>query len=119
MSVLIQLKPKQKTKSIVFKDVDITNVMHHNSNINIQSIRNRIRNIFEWQQGTRILDPEFGNILEKIKYEELNEVTLMNADGMIRKMLAYEPEIRIIDIVLIPDYDQNELKIQLECAEFV
>jgi phage baseplate assembly protein W len=83
-------------------------------NYDLVSIKNRIRNLFDWQQGTRILYPEYGNILEKIKYEPLSELTMKNAESLIRKMFSFEPEVSITDIVITPNYDENTMEIRVD-----
>lgn len=115
MSILINLKPVNKTdKNKTFKDINITNLFTESSLYDISAVRNRIRNMFEWKQGTRILYPEFGNILEKIKYEPINDISIKNAEALIRKMFLFEPEVTIRTIEITPYYDRNELSIRVD-----
>lgn len=115
MSILINLRPVTKTdKNKTFKDINITNLFTESSLYDIRAVQNRIRNMFEWKQGSRILYPEFGNILEKIKYEPINDISIKNAEALIRKMFLFEPEVTIRTIQITPYYDRNELSIRVD-----
>lgn len=115
MSILINLKPVNKTdQNKTYKDINISNLFGESALYDLRAVKNRIRNMFEWTQGSRILNPEFGNILEKIKYEPINEVSMKNAEALIRKMFSFEPEITVKTINITPDYDRNELNIRVD-----
>lgn len=115
MSILIKLNTVEKNKNNkTYKDVNITELMDKPVNYDLDSIKNRIRNMFEWQQGSRILLPEFGNILEKIKYEPMTEISMKNAESLIRTMFSFEPAVSIISIQTNPNYDDNTLHIRVE-----
>ena len=118
MSLKIQLNPIEKNEQKkVFKDLNCVDIDNNPSVVDKQAIEKRIQNLFNWSQGQRILLPTFGNILEKIKYEPLNEVTLKNAESQIRLMFSFEPEVRIIEpITLEPNPDRNELYIRVDYA---
>jgi len=115
MAILINLTPVEKTvQNKTFKDVNISNLFDVPVNYDLQSIKNRIANMFDWQQGTRILFPDFGNILEKIKYEPMTDLSMKNAEALIRKMFSYEPEVSITNMSIKPDHDRNQLNIRVE-----
>lgn len=114
MSILIELVPVSNTQGKTFKDVNIAGLMDDPVNNDLNSIKNRIENIFDWEQGSRILRPELGNLLNQIKYEQLNEVTLKNADALTRKMLSFEPEISVVSVDVKANYDSNEVNISVQ-----
>lgn len=43
--------------------------------VNVQAVRNSIRNIFTWIPGERILLPEFGSKLYTLLYEGITPLT--------------------------------------------
>lgn len=112
MSLVIQLTPVSKTtEDKTYKDINCSDIINNPVNVDYQSIKNRIDNLFDWEQGMRILLPQYGNVLQKIKYEPLSEVSIKNAENLIRKMFSYEPEVRLSTINITPNYDQNEMLI--------
>ena len=116
MSVKIRLQPvlKNRRTGLRFKDVNVDeNILEKPVRKDLDCIKNRINNLFMWEQGTRVLFPEYGNILEKIKYEPLNEETVKNVEALIIEMFSYEPEVSIKSINIEPDPDQNELRIKV------
>ena len=58
--------------------------------------------------------PTLGNKLEQLKYEPLNDVTVENARLIVAEMLAFEPEIFVKTIDVIPKPERNELNISVE-----
>ena len=115
MSLRIQLIPITKTtQGKTYKDINCADIDENPVLTDLQAIKNRIRNIFDWRRGSRILYPNFGNVIDYIKYEPLNELTLMNAEKGIREMFSYEPEVTITNITMDPNPDENELYIRVD-----
>ena len=117
MALLINLKPTEKNSlGNTYKDIDCSAIDDAPTNKDLESIKHRIRNLFDWTPGSRILLPGYGNILERIKYQPLNDLTLKNAEAQIRTMFGYEPIVKLTSVDLTPNYDQNELKIRVDYA---
>ncbi len=89
---------KPKAQRFTYKDIAMPLTNKFDANFDLTAIRQSLHNIFSWKQGQRILDPEFGNILNDYVYETINSLTMDNMKIAIEKMLRYEPRIVIIDI---------------------
>ena len=85
--------------------------------INIQAIFNSLRNIFTWNQGERILLPEFGSRLHMLLYEGITPMTEEAIIAEIRSSVSeWEPRIQITSIVnasTVEDTEDNVIHIQV------
>ena len=79
----------------------------------VESIKNGIKNIFEWKKGERILLPDFGNDLESLVYEPINDLLIDRAKNLIINMLRWEPRITIEDIEIKWPEDTNQIEVNL------
>ena len=79
----------------------------------VESIKNGIKNIFEWKKGERILLPDFGNDLESLVYEPINDLIIERAKNLIINMLRWEPRITIEDIEIKWPEDTNQIEVNL------
>lgn len=110
---------KKKTKP---KYVDLSIPLKINDNgkdilaiVDYESIKNGIKNIFEWKPGERILNPEFGNQLYEIIDEPINDGTKSAITSKITNMLnRWEPRIIIDSIEITQNEDNNEYFIKLK-----
>lgn len=50
-------------------NVNGSNALKVNKSVNVQAIKNSLKNIFTWIPGERILLPEFGSKLHMLLYE--------------------------------------------------
>ena len=79
----------------------------------VESIKNGIKNIFEWKKGERILLPDFGNDLESLVYEPINDLIIERAKNLIINMLRWEPRITIDNIDVKWPEDTNQIEVNL------
>lgn len=109
---------KQENK-VYFSDVSLISKQKistsNNSNfvitrsINVEAVKNSLRNIFSWQQGERILDPEFGSRLKEYLYQGLTQFNIEQIISEInRVVLYYEPRVTITEIRNITSIDDQE-----------
>tara|TARA_R100001015_G_C4566127_1_gene125045 strand:+ start:70 stop:558 length:489 start_codon:yes stop_codon:yes gene_type:complete len=98
---------KQLNKNSVLKDVQ--GLFDENS------IRNSITNIFLTAPGQKILSPEFGLDLRRYLFEPISEFSAFSIRDDIRNRLPeMEPRITVNNVVVIPDPDQNEYRINMQ-----
>lgn len=77
--------------------------------VNIQAVKNSIRNIFTWIPGERILLPEFGSKLYMLLYEGITQITEERIISEIRQcMTEWEPRASIVEIRNVSTVDDTE-----------
>ena len=77
--------------------------------VNVQAIRNSLRNIFTWIPGERILLPEFGSRLHMLLYEGITPMTEERIIAEIRSNVSeWEPRVQIVDIRNVSTTDDTE-----------
>ena len=79
----------------------------------VDSIKNGIRNIFAWYPGQRILKPDFGNLLPRLVYENMNSMLIKKAQDLVRSMLRWETRINIDKVDVSWEDDSNTLYIAI------
>jgi phage baseplate assembly protein W len=77
--------------------------------LDLESVKNGIRNIFSYKKGERIILPAFGNNLNKFLYEPINNYTAENIGLEISSMIStWDPRVNIIKVLVIPKPDDNQ-----------
>ena len=83
----------------------------------VQAINNSLNNIFNWTQGERILEPEFGTRLRVLLYNGITEDTTEQIISEIRNAVStWEPRVRIESIdnmTTIEDVENNTVRIRI------
>ena len=108
-----------KDKGYKYKDlkmpIRVDNVSYNIEDLkDLNSIRNGIQNIFEWNKGERILNPEFGLNLRQYLGEPINENTAKAIGSEIDAGLEeWEPRIIVKDIRIEPLEDQNQYNVSV------
>ena len=93
-------------------DLDVWNKMSYwsvDKSVNVQAVFNSLRNIFTWNQGERILLPEFGSRLHMLLYEGITPATEEAIIAEIRSSVSeWEPRVQITSIVNASDIEDTE-----------
>lgn len=86
-------------------------------NINVNAIKQSIKNIFSWMPGERIINPEFGSKLRSYLYQG---ITAYNVEAIMaevqRCFSVWEPRANLVsvrDISSIEDTDDNTVQIEI------
>ena len=80
----------------------------------LNCVKNGLKNILSWQQGWRILNPQFGNILTKYIAEPINSMTSAAIKNEIETLLPkWEPRITLQKVTVDPEEDQNQYNIEI------
>lgn len=85
--------------------------------VNVQAVKNSLRNIFTWIPGERVLLPEFGSKLHTLLYEGITPLTEERIIAEIRQCASeWEPRAKIIEIrnaSTIEDTEDNVIHIDV------
>ena len=107
---------RRRTDQTIYRDLEIPVVNTDQGLLtelkDLSCIKNGIRNILTWQQGWRILNPEFGNLLAKYVAEPINETTSKAIKMEIETLLPkWEPRLTITNVIVEPEEDKNQYNI--------
>jgi len=107
-------------KTWLYKDVTVDMSINAsgrdiNTSTDIDAVENSIYNMFLFNKGERIINPEFGNSLYIYLYEPMNEITAKRIGQGVNDMFEkWEPRVDIQSIVVTPFYDQNTYLIEVK-----
>ena len=77
-------------------------------------MKQAVVNILMTNKGERLFDSSYGSDVPTYLFDQLDYGTAGNIDAAIREcLLTYEPRIRIQNIRVEPDFDQNGFGVQL------
>ena len=77
--------------------------------VDIDAVKNSIRNIFTWIKGERVLDPEFGTNIRAYLYNPIDSYNTEQVIAEIQNaMKKYEPRAEIDKITNISTVDDTE-----------
>lgn len=108
-------------RSIYFSDIsliskyqktqhsDKSNSFIVTKNVNVEAVKNSLKNIFAWIPGERILDPMFGSRIREFLYQGITKTNIEQIIAEINRSVAtYEPRVNITNIENISTYDDHE-----------
>ena len=115
-NVTIDLSNRSYNKGFTYSDLKVpvsinTQKRDYDKILDVESIRNGIRNIFSWRQGERILLPEFGNPLYHYLYKEMNNITTNNLKAAVLNMFKWEPRVSVKSIDVVPFIEERKYEI--------
>jgi phage baseplate assembly protein W len=125
-----EISQKSLNKGYLYKDVsfDLEPATFLNPQLNkkeslkdiqaiydLEAIKNSIANCFLTAPGQKILNPTFGIDLRRFLFEPADEFTAeLIKDDITEKLPDIEPRIRVRNVEVIPDEDNNEFDITLQ-----
>ena len=78
-------------------------------NVNLIAIKQSIHNIFTWQPGERIINPEFGSKLRSYLYEGITDYNQEQIMAEIRHCFSeWEPRAQLDKVINLTDADDRE-----------
>jgi phage baseplate assembly protein W len=81
----------------------------------VEAIKNSIANCFLTARGQKILNPQFGIDLRRYLFEPIDDFTAeLITDDIESKLPQMEPRIKVRNVEVIPDEDNNEYNITLQ-----
>ena len=81
---------------------------------NENAIARSVRNIILTNPGEKVFDPFFGSNVSNILFETVDDITAVSIQDEIENSLKnYEPRVEIIDVIVDPDYDNNQFDVTI------
>ena len=111
--------PQQRV-SQSFKDISMsfeTNLLNDDliALKNTSAIARSIRNIVFTQPGEKFFNPEFGSRVSESLFEVVDDVSSIAIRDEIRSsIINYEPRVRLLDVIVIPNVDDNEMNVTVK-----
>ena len=82
---------------------------------NSSAIARAIRNIVFTQPGEKFFNPEFGSRVSESLFEVVDEVsTIAIRDEIRSSIINYEPRVKLLDVIVIPNVDDNEMNVTVK-----
>ena len=82
---------------------------------NSSAIARSTRNIVFTQPGEKFFNPEFGSRVSESLFEIVDEVSSIGIRDEIRSsIINYEPRVKLLDVVVIPNVDDNEMNVTVK-----
>ena len=82
---------------------------------NSSAIARSLRNIVFTQPGEKFFNPEFGSRVSESLFEIVDEVSSIAIRDEIRSsIINYEPRVKLLDVVVIPNVDDNEMNVTVK-----
>ena len=82
---------------------------------NSSAIARSIRNIVFTQPGEKFFNPDFGSRVAESLFEIVDEVSSIAISDEIRSsIINYEPRVKLLDVVVIPNVDDNEMNVTVK-----
>jgi len=79
---------------------------------NQTAIARSIRNIVLTSPGEKFFNPDFGSNVSKLLFDNLDDLTALSIRDEIENSIRnYEPRVQLIDVVVVPEYDNNEFNV--------
>ena len=77
---------------------------------NESAIARSVKNLVFMQKGEKFFDPDFGSELSASLFENIDDVTALTMRDDIDYMIkTYEPRVDVINVDIIPNYDNNQM----------
>jgi phage baseplate assembly protein W len=80
---------------------------------NVALVERNIINHILTKKRTRLKMPDFGTKISKLIFEPLNDTNINLIKSEIVNCITYDPRVTLIDIKLMPDYDNHSITCNL------
>ena len=103
-----------------YKDLNLTFAMHPiTKDLTVlkdeDAIKRAVLNLFAYEAGEKFFNPDFGSNIRKLLFEPVDFVSAGFIQDEARRLIAtYEPRIRILDLTVVADPDNNSFEMQLQ-----
>lgn len=79
-----------------------------------EAVKESMKNLILTNKGERLFQPNLGSDVVKTLFDNMTPATLKVLETNVRTTLRnYEPRATILDVELIPYYDENRIKINI------
>ena len=111
--------PQQRVKR-KYKDISMsfeTNPLNDDlvSLTDTSAIARSIRNIVFTSPGEKFFNPDFGSRISESLFENVDDVSALAIEDEIKSsIINYEPRVRLLDVIVIPNEDDNEMNVTVK-----
>lgn len=102
-----------------YQDIDLDMIIHPMTDdlvvrSNVDAINGSIMNILKTRKGERVFQPEFGSTIYSSLFEPMTSQTKIVLESQIENaLIQFEPRISLIEIRVIPKYDENGYEVYI------
>lgn len=106
-----------RAREAVYSDIDLSFDAHPNTGdvakkIDIQAVKQSVRNILLTNKGEKPFDPNFGGGLRSFLFENFNVISVAALKTKIRIAIEnYEPRVNITSIEVFDQPDNNAIRV--------
>lgn len=117
---VINKDTSKQTRGYQWSDLDPTlAVVSNNSDINnskdLQAIVGSINNLFRFNRGERLIQPEYGTMIRSLLYTSMSSVMDRGVDLITAELTQWEPRIRVTNVSIVPSEEyENTINITIE-----
>lgn len=80
--------------------------------VDVELVKLDLLNHIFTRRGERVMLPTFGTIIPDLTFEPLDEETIELLDSELREVFDFDPRVELLDMSLVPDFDNNTLTAQ-------
>lgn len=73
----------------------------------VELVKLDILNHIYTRKGERVMMPNFGTRIPDLAFEPLDQVTLDILEEDLRAVIAFDPRVRLLEMIIMPYYDNN------------
>ena len=82
---------------------------------NSSAIARSLRNIVFTQPGEKFFQPEFGSRVSESLFDIVDDLSALSIRDEIRSsIINYEPRVKLLDVVVIPNPEENEMNVTIK-----
>jgi len=79
-----------------------------------EAVKRSIKNLLYTVAGEVPFFPNFGSTINRLLFEPIDPITIINLESAIRACIeAFEPRVRIQSLVITPDVDELQFKVDI------
>lgn len=108
------------SREVLYSDFDLSFIKHPNTKDvtilkDIDSVKQSVKNLVLTGRGERPFQPLLGSNIRKLLFEPVDEFTALDIEEQVRTTIDnFEPRIKILDLQVISEPDNNRFKLSLE-----
>lgn len=88
---------------------------NNTSNVDLNAIKQSLKNLFSFLPGQSILDPAFGNTLYKFLYQKIDDIIQTEIIRQLKTLIIkYQPRIRLTSVKIQPNIEQLSYSVILK-----
>ena len=108
------------SREVLYSDFDLSFIKHPNTKDvtilkDIDAVKQSVKNLVLTGKGERPFQPRLGSDIRKLLFEPVDEFTALDIEEQVRVTIDnFEPRIKINNLDVISEPDNNRFKLSLE-----